>query len=447
MDTRILWNLTPKDFNEWRRNNDYPALFKVFEKNLPHYKEWMDSQKLSPDLLYKHGFSRFISSEEILLLCEYNNNNTYMLFEKNFIKLESIRKAGWIKKEQEYQPYFYWLKNKHGREIYESTKREFRISSWIGGRPQFLKEHFLLNLGGVELNAPILSGRLLDFTCLDNLKIIGAVSNTHIYLWHCSAIGVEISGGLAFLDFYHTKLWNHGYFNVKKELTLRDGIFQDLHFKECDLHFHASKSTLKLCSIRGTDFEATLEHSKIEDFLFHATKSKVNHFHYREKFYSKAKRLFSSVGKNSEAGTYFYKEKRNHMLSLLFPKKSNSNEWYHKGIKEKIYLGVKSYINFLFCFLDYLVWGFGEKPIRSLFFSIGVILASSLVYLLSPDSVTYNNPTKSIYFSIVTFVTLGYGDISQLKAWLQLYSSIQAFLGMVLMGLFLAGYASKSKQY
>ncbi|WP_373416061.1 ion channel [Vibrio parahaemolyticus] len=48
---------------------------------------------------------------------------------------------------------------------------------------------------------------------------------------------------------------------------------------------------------------------------------------------------------------------------------------------------------------------------------------------------------------MVTFVTLGYGDISQDKPWLQIYSSIQAFSGMVLMGLFLAGFASKSKAY
>ncbi|TOR03413.1 hypothetical protein CGG83_25010, partial [Vibrio parahaemolyticus] len=65
----------------------------------------------------------------------------YMLFEKSFKKLNAIRKAGWIKKEEEYQPYFYWLNKNYDKSTYEETKREFRISSWIGGRPQFLKEH------------------------------------------------------------------------------------------------------------------------------------------------------------------------------------------------------------------------------------------------------------------------------------------------------------------
>ena len=49
--------------------------------------------------------------------------------------------------------------------------------------------------------------------------------------------------------------------------------------------------------------------------------------------------------------------------------------------------------------------------------------------------------------SIVTFVTLGYGDISQTSSPLQLLSAIEAFSGMFLTGLFLAGFASKTKQY
>ncbi|EGQ8181291.1 two pore domain potassium channel family protein [Vibrio parahaemolyticus] len=447
LNATMLWNLSPEKFNEWRRNHDYPALFKVFENKLPHYNEWIESQNLSSDLLFKHGFSRFISSNEPLILCEYTNNDRYMLFEKSFKKLNAIRKAGWIKKEEEYQPYFYWLNKNYDKSTYEETKREFRISSWIGGRPQFLKEHFLLNLGGVQLTAPILSGRLLDFTCLDNLKVIGAISNTHTYLWHCSAIGVEISGGLAFLDFYNTKLWDNGYASVKRELVLKDGIFQDFHFKDCELHFHAMRSTLTRCSIEGNNFDASLEHSKVDSFSFHSTRSKDNPFHSRKNFYAKAKRLFSSVGNTSEAGNYFFKEQKNHMLSLLFPKKSNWEAWHHKNTVSKVFLVLKSYLKFLGSFANYVVWGFGERPIRSLFLSSSVIAISALVYLLSPDSVTYEDPVKSIYFSMVTFVTLGYGDISQDKPWLQIYSSIQAFSGMVLMGLFLAGFASKSEAY
>ena len=77
----------------------------------------------------------------------------------------------------------------------------------------------------------------------------------------------------------------------------------------------------------------------------------------------------------------------------------------------------------------------------------GVILLATLTYFLAPASVTYHHLGRSLYFSIVTFVTLGYGDISQTSSPLQLLSAIEAFCGMFLTGLFLAGFASKTKQY
>ena len=76
-----------------------------------------------------------------------------------------------------------------------------------------------------------------------------------------------------------------------------------------------------------------------------------------------------------------------------------------------------------------------------------VITLATLTYFLAPDSATYNYLARSLYFSIVTFVTLGYGDISQTSPPLQLMSAVEAFSGMFLTGLFLAGFASKTKQY
>ena len=48
---------------------------------------------------------------------------------------------------------------------------------------------------------------------------------------------------------------------------------------------------------------------------------------------------------------------------------------------------------------------------------------------------------------MVTFVTLGYADVFQTNIYLKLFAAIEAFLGVALMGLFIAGFASKSKQY
>ncbi|MDD2864718.1 MAG: potassium channel family protein [Methylococcales bacterium] len=442
MNAIELWGLSPDDFNEWRRNNDYPVILDLFEQKLPYFIDWMNDQGITRSLIFEHGIARFVSTEEPLLLCNYKSDGKNRLFEK------ALKKSEGITEEHEYHPYFYWLNKKHGRKIFEETKRDFIISSWIKGKPQFLKEHFLLDLGGgVEIHAPILSGRLLDFTCLDDIKIIGAISNTYIYLWHCSARGVEICGGLAFINFYRTELWDRGFGSAKKELILSDGIFQDFHFKDCNLRFHASRSTLMLCSVSGTNFDATLEHTKMEKTVFDAGLTVNDNYEIKREFYSKIKILFSSIGKSAEAGNYFFKEQYNEMLSLLFPKRTYRGLWHQKNLIEKCVFFAKCYFKFVAKFLNYAIWGFGEKPFRSLIASWFVILSSSLLFYLDSCSQTYNDGLKSVYFSIVTFVTLGYGDISQQNPILRLFSSFEAFSGMVLMGLFLAGYASKSKQY
>jgi hypothetical protein len=117
------------------------------------------------------------------------------------------------------------------------------------------------------------------------------------------------------------------------------------------------------------------------------------------------------------------------------------------GLMKKGWLSLLCYLKCAGKFVSFITWGFGERPIRSLLMSMGVILLATLTYFLAPESVTHGHLGRSLYFSIVTFVTLGYGDISQTSSPLQLLSAIEAFCGMFLTGLFLAGFASKTKQY
>lgn len=108
---------------------------------------------------------------------------------------------------------------------------------------------------------------------------------------------------------------------------------------------------------------------------------------------------------------------------------------------------LKSYFSLIYEFFAFVTWGFGERPGRSLLASVAVVLVCAITFYYGGDSVTFGKFADSLYFSMVTFVTLGYGDISQKVAIYKIFSAAEAFLGMVLMGLFLAGYASKAKQY
>ena len=58
----------------------------------------------------------------------------------------------------------------------------------------------------------------------------------------------------------------------------------------------------------------------------------------------------------------------------------------------------------------------------------------ALFYFLLPDNAGLNNWPEAVYFSIVTFTTLGYGDITLSPDWRQL-SGMQAMVGIVVFGL------------
>ncbi len=45
MNATELWQLSPEQFNEWRRENDYPLIWTLLVASLPHFGDWMTSRK------------------------------------------------------------------------------------------------------------------------------------------------------------------------------------------------------------------------------------------------------------------------------------------------------------------------------------------------------------------------------------------------------------------
>ncbi|WP_134706017.1 potassium channel family protein [Rahnella sp. CJA17(1/100)] len=447
MNQNYLWEMSPEEFNKWRRNNDYPRLFEAFKSTLPFFNEWMQETNITKEIMFAHGLGVFIGAEENWSVFEYTYSKEKHVFRTNDPKISHLRDPNITTSELIFDPYFYWLKKNKGNKIYSDTRRNFRITSWVGGKPEFMKKAFLLNLGNVSIKSPIISGRLLDFVCLDSLKMIGAINNTRIQIWFSSAKGLEIEGGIAFLSFLQTPLWDWGYGDIKKEFILSNGLFQELSFKNCSLRIHSIRSKLNLCSFEGMDFEATMEHSEISNSTFTPGKDECSSKESERNYYRKLKNLYTGFGNQIEAGKFFYKEKRSEMLSFLMPSKNFKDRLKHKNIIGKTIFYLYCYLSFTILLLSFLIWGFGEKPIRSLYSSIATVFGSSMIYYFNTSSVTLGDFANSFYFSLVTFVTLGYGDIYQTEKFLKLYAAFEAFIGLVLMGSFLAGLASKSKQY
>ncbi len=104
---------------------------------------------------------------------------------------------------------------------------------------------------------------------------------------------------------------------------------------------------------------------------------------------------------------------------------------------------VKALLSFIPGLLSKIVWGYGEKPVRTLVCNALVIILSAAVYYES-GLVQFNGIVRvldfweALYFSAVTFTTVGYGDFLPL-GWVRGVAAAEAFCGVVLMPLFLIG--------
>jgi len=110
----------------------------------------------------------------------------------------------------------------------------------------------------------------------------------------------------------------------------------------------------------------------------------------------------------------------------------------------------KNKIAYLPSLLMALMCGYGEKPYRVVLFSATAIFVYAILYYLTA---AINVPMQlgitpgfwdSLYFSIVTFTTLGFGDITPKHVpFFQMLSGTEAFLGAFMMGLFVFTLARK----
>ena len=99
---------------------------------------------------------------------------------------------------------------------------------------------------------------------------------------------------------------------------------------------------------------------------------------------------------------------------------------------------------------------YGESPMRLALWVLGVVIVFALAYYPSPlgfiklDGVVWNdglfslhNAMAALHFSLITFATLGYGDIYPGDAWAQVYTCVEVMAGYALLGVFVALVARK----
>ncbi|MFH1046316.1 MAG: ion channel [Candidatus Omnitrophota bacterium] len=112
--------------------------------------------------------------------------------------------------------------------------------------------------------------------------------------------------------------------------------------------------------------------------------------------------------------------------------------------------GVKGAIRYFFIWcgltFSYLIWGHGERPVRTFCFGFILITLSAFFYtqgqVVRGEAAFSPNFMEGLYLSLITFTTVGYGDITPL-GYTKIIASVDALFGLVLMPLFLIGLTRK----
>ncbi len=460
IDAKTLWEMSADDFNEWRKKNDYPRIISFLKLKLPKFNEWMQEQSVTDDMLIEYTPSKLIQNVPKVYLYTVSRKDVVkkLIDEKSYFVGELWYHQFIINERIEIIPYKKWYYSKH-----DSNILPLRNRTGCGRKLYLMHELELLDLGNFDLdnklrqnltvNDGIKSRTLnLDFVNLNDLRINHFNTGYNFRIWFSSAENISINGDFHFVNAYYTPFYSMGSPKATN-LKLSNGSFQRWTMIDSDFDFNAINCNIIGWKFKGLDFYASISNSDISNCDFKISNIKYkNDYNRAKELNASVKRIYSQIGKRKEASKYFYLEKQFERKAFCFARDNFSDEYYDfkKSKSFKIlFFYFKYFLKYLkSSFLNFL-WGYGERPVRVFYVSFLLIFFCAFIYCFYPASVsnTKGNFINSIYYSIVTFTTLGYGDILQKDDFLKILSAIEALLGMSFWGILIAGFTNNSKDY
>lgn len=236
-------------------------------------------------------------------------------------------------------------------------------------------------------------------------------------------------------DFYHANLENAHLF----KLDLTGSSLMKANLSHANLHY----ANLEGCNLLGANFTgAKIEHvnwgKKItQEYQATQAKSvenKLDLYQQAEEIYRNLRQTAESQGLFEIAGRFFQKE--------MTMRRKQFKPYSGKRIVSKLVD--------IFC-------GYGESPARVIVFSIFLIIIFATLYFFSGlsfsgDSLGFNSDASlwenikyylsALYFSVVTFTTLGYGDLVPIGI-ARAFAALEAFLGSFTLALFVVVFVKK----
>lgn len=468
MKPEELWKLNIDEFNQWRRENDLLKLFKLFQKTLPHFEEWLEEFSFTIEFILdtdKPGGFFYWDTETILVKSTEEGFDDYF-----FIPIESEAHNKRLSKKSEsdtaieyrFIPYLRWAKNKTGKEnIIESKYSSHDTFKFVltnaPDSPEASNTFIapgipVLKLGGTKIKGWSMTSHVnLDFADLDFLEIKGKHSGsmeTNIFFSSCRNLTFKNSE-VNFTNFYGCRFEN---------LQSKNSRFYSVRFFKCDLF--------------GADFENSslvnfvIDNCAMSSFSFNRVEvDNLTYIPPKKNWYSGAALTYENVlqnykrlrvlyqnnGHRKEAGQAYFNER---LYELKYNKSSIEfgrpirllyaigYDYSKPLIKENLNKAGAIAADSFSCF----IWGFGERPFRTLISSVIVLLFYAICYFFSGVNPVSHDFSNSIYLSSIMFTTLGFGDFVPFQNGnFKIFMGSEALFGAFIFGLFIAGYANKSK--
>ena len=195
---------------------------------------------------------------------------------------------------------------------------------------------------------------------------------------------------------------------------------QQWQFFNCTVSGEISDSYLKMVRIYGGTFNPIFKDtyiSEVNAYEIKKEKSKMYHI------YKTLKKIYSEQGDDREGIKYFIKERELERKSSKFMKKIML-------LSSKLY------------------WGYGRKPSRIILISALLIFSFALIYyFLIPNSfgltsrIPYLSFWDSLYISVVSFTTLGFGDVNPYGI-ARIFVAFESLFGAASIGFLVVGFSN-----
>ncbi|MGF6201743.1 potassium channel family protein [Pseudomonas laurylsulfatiphila] len=498
-----LWRSQPHVFNEWRARNDLPRLFAFLNEILTDFDVWLNKLPFGMEVVLRivptgevfKGKSKvvirrpdFMPGVSIFECYEGTLEDAKLYFGERYREVEYLG---------EFEPYFSWAKRNLGMRrffIWDKANR-YRTDGFIRGscdglnvdgcltRAYLFRGYQLLKLGQINLGSEaVIGNKNLDFCDMDFLTISGGMhgyGSTWKKISYSSFRELTFeSADVCFFTFYHCWM---------DKLKISDSKIQDLYFENVDMwETKISGSTILKLGFKQSDIMPFINNTELREFKFQAKKgvspTKI------ATTYRLFRSAFQSCGLRQEASECYYLERVYERKSYFHPRTIDTKlftglsdggrlssvlDLYRSGIYEKSDLPTRLWAAFvskvkmhiyprymlplakyrfkwLVSALESLLWGYGEKPFRILLVAFFVVSVYAGIYnavnWIDADGNLFKlGVIDSLYFSAVTFTTLGYGDITPKTQLLKMLAGSEALCGAFIIGLIVAGFSNKSR--